>query len=153
MNWLNKKRIIVIAVVFSSMLIIVGWGKKTVDLLGSNYIDLDKAIQAAEWGTDDSDTPKTDVKEEKTDTTVTPVEKKEEKVVTIVISVSIRGEKITVDNVECPLDQLSDRIKAAYTGKEKVLLIDDFAKAQTYHDADAILSGLSENLGFEYEAQ
>ncbi len=129
--------------------------KEPVDLLKSKLIDLDKAIDLAQWGAkpeaDSEDESEEDADSQATSgwKTVTGVEESAPKT----IKVRVHGTKAFLDGEECKPEELEEKIRALCTGNESVLLLDDYAEAHVYRDADRILSRLMEEIGFSYEAE
>ena len=152
MRWTKLRKIVIISFFMMSGILLVGFGKKKVDLLVKNLIDLDKAIEVAEWG-DDSEKEENDKKDDSK-------ENSENKAVSIngtkfnsqlTINVRIRGKKIYIDGNECAIDELEKRVKDKVSGSTKVRLSDDYAEAHIYREVNDILSRLSDTLGFEYD--
>ena len=131
----KMKKIILILLVILSVLVLSGWGKKSVELLNNTLlIDLDKAIKDA------------------------PIENhpfqesealQEEKKITI----TIRDTKITYnDRVYSSVEEcdLENKIKAENkNGIYHVQLVDDYAEAHVYREVLAILRELNKTAGIE----
>ena len=151
MKWIKYKKAaaIFILIIFSFSLAGFSWGKKSVDLLKKNLIDLDKAIEAASWGTDEK---KADTEKENKDkdSSETGSASNNKSYVTT-IKVRIYGKKIFIDGEECTKEEVEKKIKAKYTGNQKLTIIDDYAEAHVYRDVDELLVRLSDSMGFEYE--
>ena len=151
MKWIKYKKAAAIffLIMFSFSLAGFSWGKKSVDLLKKNLIDLDKAIEAARWGTDeknaDSEKDKTDKDSSKTGSA------SNNKSYVSTIKVRIYGKKIFIDGEECNKEDIEKKIKEKYSGNQKLIIIDDYAEAHVYRAVDELLVRLSDAMGFEYE--
>ena len=138
-----------------SLLCLVGWGKKQVELLNDKkLIDLNLALQNCSLGADSKEN--TSDNDEKVDEIVpeitpTPTDKIviEEKEKTIVIS--IRGRNITYDFAKWnDIEKLKDKMKQDHGEFVSFQLIDDFAEAHIYKRVMAILSELELEIGLKY---
>ena len=150
MRWTKLRKIVIISFFMMSGILLVGFGKKKVDLLVKNLIDLDKAIEVAEWPDDPiEDDPTEDDSTEDEDEPVSTDSTRLNYQLTI--NVRIRGKKIYIDGNECAIDELEKRVKDKVSGSTKVRLSDDYAEAHIYREVNDILSRLSDTLGFEYD--
>lgn len=135
-----------------SLLLLVGWGKKNVELLNDKkLIDLNVAIGLCMPGADtlDSrkDTTHTDEPEDEKSQTYRDSTEDEEK--TIVIR--IRGQKVTYDSVWWnEPDRLEDRIREDYGDKVLFRIVDDYAESHVYRRVKGILSELKSEIGLVY---
>ena len=138
-----------------SLLCLVGWGKKQVELLNDKkLIDLNLALQNCSLGADSKEN--TSDNDEKVDEIVpeitpTPTDKIviEEKEKTIVIS--IRGRNITYNFAKWnDIEKLKDKMKQDNGKLVSFRLVDDFAEAHIYKRVMAILSELELEIGLKY---
>ena len=153
-----KRKYKLLLLMFFSLLFLVGWGKKQVELLNDKkLIDLNLALQKCLLGTDAPDKETISDNEEKVDeilpeltVTVIPDDKitieKEER--TIVIS--IRDRNITYNSVECDVNKLKDKIKKDNGEHISFQLVDDFAESHMYKKVMSILSQLELEIGLNY---
>ncbi len=147
MKWIKYKKTAVIFFLLVFSLSAIGWGKKSVDLLKKDLLDLDKAIDAANWGIEDNPQAADESNTETEDNS--SVSKNNSFGETI--KVRINGERIFVDGEETGKGELEKKIKTNYSGREKVRLFDDYAEAHIYKEVNGILTGLSNSMGFEYD--
>ncbi|WP_029322015.1 hypothetical protein [Butyrivibrio sp. AE3004] len=166
MKQTNKRRLGLTILSVLCAFLICGFGKKSVELTKDNLIDLDKAIEISVLGVEETGKTKEKdtVKEKTTDSSKekSGEAKKANEVATannggkknVTIKVRIRDREIFVNGEDTAIsvDELSKKIKQIYTGGEKVRLIDDYAEAHIYREADEILRGLSSEMGFKYDA-
>ena len=143
----NKKTIIpVILILAACILLLAGFArKKSVDLLKDNLIDLDKAIELAEWGSEDNGQKDGEIKDGK------PVADTDTKIVST-IKVRVYGKEVFIDGEKCELSDVKKTLRAKFRVGNKVRLIDDYAEAHVYRDVDKAITDLSKTLGFEYDA-
>lgn len=161
---MKRKCRLVVAVLFS-LLFLVGFGKKSVELLSDKkLIDLNAAINVCLSGADSSeqeDGGKQEGLQNPADPTVTPepsnapAKKPEQpdngtgEARTIVISV--RERVITYDSEEqIKLVKLEDRLRKDYKNGADFKLVDDFAEAHVYRGIMAILEKLEAEIGISY---
>ncbi len=140
-----------------SLLCLVGWGKKQVELLNDKkLIDLNLALQNCSLGANSDSKENTSDNDEKVEEIVpeitpTPTDKIviEQKEKTIVIS--IRGRTVTYDSVEWnDIDKLKDKIKKDNGEYISFQLVDDFAEAHIYKCVRDILLELELEIGLKY---
>lgn len=152
---MKKKYTILLLTIFSFMFL-VGWGKKSVELLNDKkLIDLNIAIERCIPGADAPDD--NDISNEENEnnndvsTKVIPDDKEdiEEKDRTLVISV--RNRTITYANVEyINMDKLKERIRQDNGERVTFKLVDDFAEAHVYKEVMSILAELEAEFGLKY---
>ncbi|MBO4903793.1 MAG: hypothetical protein J5367_01070 [Lachnospiraceae bacterium] len=145
------RKIITVLLLTALVPVLCGADKKNVKLLRHNLIDLDKAIELAEWGgdtrTDESGAEETSAKDDDKEGTAVI----SEPVITSV-KVIITGKTIKVDGIECSPDELAKKIEDTCNKDSKVFLIDDYAEAHVYRSINDILLKEQEKTGFSYEA-
>ena len=159
-----KRKVKISMLVFFSLLILAGWGKKSVELLNDKkLIDLNAAIGICIPGTD---APESNPDTEKDPAEVTPpveekdppegggdseAEKEPQEALPRTIVISVRDQSITYDGLEWPdADALEERIRLDYKGKNSFCLVDDFAEAHVYKKLIAVLEKLESELGITY---
>lgn len=151
-----KKKYRLLSLMFLSLLfLVVGWGKKSVELLNDKkLIDLDAAIVMCLPGADVSDNETNFEKEEKTEA-ASPEVVTDDKISiedqdkTIIIRV--RERMVIYDGVEWfDMDKLEDRIRQ--DNGEHVLfhLIDDYAESHVYKSVVSMLSDLELEIELNY---
>ena len=138
-----------------SLLCLVGWGKKQVELLNDKkLIDLNLALQNCSLGADSKEnTSDNDEKVEEIVPEITEIPDDkiviEEKEKTIVIS--IRGRDITYDFVKWnDIEKLKDKMKQDNGELVSFQLVDDFAESHIYKRVMTILSELELEIGLKY---
>ena len=147
------KKIITVLLLAALVPVLCGADKKNVKLLRHNLIDLDKAIELAEWGGDTTGNADESGAEE---TSATDNDKEgtaviSEPVITSV-KVIITGKTIKMDGIECSPDELAQKIENTCKKDSKVFLIDDYAEAHVYRSVNDILLEEQKKTGFSYEA-
>ncbi len=142
----------IIPALLAVMLLICGFATDPVDLLKDHLIDLDKAIELAQWGTGEEDVSE---EEDEDETEAEPAggAAEEEDPTPPSVMIRIRGKQIFIEGAECGAGELEEKIRSVCSGDERVLLHDDYAEAHVYRNADAILAGLSDEIGFTYEPE
>ncbi len=166
MKQTNKKRIGMAIFLLLCASLMCGFGKKSVELTTDALINLDKAIEISVLGVEETrKTKEKDTQKEKSSDSSTEKSNESKQVNSVepagngkkeieTIKVRIREREIFVhgEDVAISTNELSKKIKQLYTGSEKVRLIDDYAEAHVYREADEILLGLSSEMGFKYDA-
>lgn len=153
MRLTNKKKLIVAIIILSCTLLIGGWGKQKVELLtDGKLIDLEKAIEMAQPGVDEK-SQKEEVAEQQEEPVNTEEDQKTTDLNKKTITVVVRGSQISFNGTTCKVEEISKMTKQSCTASDRVKLMDDFAEAHVYHKVDEILNGLSQSIGFEYDAQ
>lgn len=148
-----KRKIKLLLFTGLSLLVLIGWGKKNVELLNDKkLIDLNIAMEKCLPGADVSD-PENSSNTEKPQNTVTPTITPQLTVTpkprTIVIRV--RNRNITYDSIEWEnVDKLADRIRQDNSTLITFRLEDDFAEAHVYRRIMAVLADLEAELGIRY---
>ena len=148
-----KRKIKLLLFTGLSLLVLIGWGKKNVELLNDKkLIDLNIAMEKCLPGADVSD-PENSSNTEKPQNTVTPTITPQLTVTpnprTIVIRV--RNRNITYDSIEWEdVDKLADRIRQDNSTLITFRLEDDFAEAHVYRRIMAVLAELEAELGIRY---
>lgn len=134
-----KRKVRLLAFLFLSLLFLVGWGKKEVELLDDKpLIDLNKALGICLPGSDASsdETTSDSGKESKT------------------IIIHIRDRKVTYDSVLWEdLNKLDHRIRQDYADHASFRLIDDYAESHVYKKVKNILSELESEIGLVYTTE
>ncbi len=138
-----------------SLLCLVGWGKKQVELLNDKkLIDLNLALQNCSLGADSKEnTSDNDEKVEEIVPEITEIpddkiviEKKEKTIV-----ISVRGRDITYDFAKWnDIDKLKDKMKQDNGELVSFQLVDDFAESHIYKRVMTILSELELEIGLKY---
>ena len=138
-----------------SLLCLVGWGKKQVELLNDKkLIDLNLALQNCSLGADSKEnTSDNDEKVEEVLPKITEIpddkiviEKKEKTIV-----ISVRGRDITYDFAKWnDIDKLKDKMKQDNGELVSFQLVDDFAESHIYKRVMTILSELELEIGLKY---
>jgi len=161
-----KRKLKLLAVLVFSLLFLVGFGKKSVELLSDKkLIDLNAAIQICLPGADASEkehgdetqtpvlptvTPQPTVKPTttpKATATPKPTTKPKPRAVTI----NVRGRIVTCGSTEWEdFDALKERIAREANSSVTFHLVDDFAEAHVYRKIVAILEELDAELGISY---
>lgn len=156
----KKYRLLVIAMV--SLLLLAGWGKKTVELLNSKkLIDLSAAIEICMPGVEpEPDGEKPEVSVTPTITpklTVTPVPSATPKPTTPpkpkprAVVINVRGREVTCGSTTWEdMDALKERIAREAGSNVTFRLVDDFAEAHVYRQIITILEELDAKLGLSY---
>lgn len=169
---MKRKYKLVLLMIFS-LLLLAGWGKKSVELLNDKkLIDLNVALGNCILGAEDliqdegnqtqnpenPATPKPTMTPRPTATprpivtprpTATPVPTEAPKPRTIVIVV--RDQKITYDSKErLEASKLKEQIQMDHGELVSFRLVDDFAEAHVYRKIMAILAELQEEIGIRY---
>ena len=154
MKLTNKKKIVTLFMLFSTVLVLGGWGKKKIELMTNDkLIDLEKAIVMAPLGSTEKKPKSDDTKNKEAKTKKAQSTQAARSVTIKTVKIQIRGTKITIDGAECAEDDLEKQIRSKCTSSDKVKLLDNYAEAHVYHEVDNILSELSESIGFEYDAE
>ncbi len=158
---MKKKYTILLFVIFSLMLL-VGWGKKNVELLNDKkLIDLDAAIgicipgadaaQASDNIVNQSDIEKEEHNGEDATAEIALDDKEsidEERQVRVI---NIRDRKIVYETVEyTDIDKLKNKIKQDNGKNVTFKLVDDFAEAHIYKEVMSMLSELEQEIGLKY---
>lgn len=151
-----KRKVRRAAILVFSLLFLVGWGKKSAELLNDKkLIDLEVALQVCLHGDSmsESDINSDNTKEpENTESSEAPTDTKEsidegEKIIVI----SVRDQRVTYGaGGEIELNKLEYRIRQDYGDKVTVQLVDDFAEAHVYKRIKAMLASLNAEIGLEY---
>jgi len=154
-----KRKIRLLFLVFFSLLVLAGFGKKRVELLSDKkLIDLNAAITLCLPGADSVE-PEDDRKQEEPsvapEPTVVPTKRPEQsesgtgEMYTVVISV--RERVITYDSGgQIKLVKLEDKIRKDYKNGANFKLVDDFAEAHVYRGIIEILEKLEAEIGISY---
>ena len=150
-----KRKYKLLLFIVISLLCLVGWGKKQVELLNDKkLIDLNLALQNCSLGADSKEnTSDNDEKVEEIVPEITPtpidkivIEEKEK-----IIVISVRGRNITYNFVKWnDIDKLKDKIKQDNGELVSFQLVDDFAESHIYKQVMAILSELELEIGLKY---
>lgn len=141
----NKtNRRITITLLALCVLLLVGFGKKTVELLNNTLlIDLDKAIVLSSVGTEGNRDADSDL-EETDEGSVAPVK-------TQVLVITIRDTQIKYGRtVVADASKLKELLVNDIKTGDSVRLVDDYAEAHVYRDVLGLLDELSGNIGFTY---
>lgn len=147
-----KKKYRIPMLMIVSLLFLVGWGKKQVELLNDKkLIDLNAAMGICMPGADTPDHNANDQESEERRSqetqTGTDSAGDEEKIIVI----RVRGEKVTYDSVQLTgLDSLKNRIRRDCGDKVSFRLMDDFAEAHVYKEILKMLSELKSETGLTY---
>ncbi len=154
-KWLALIMILILTGVFFT----AGWGKKRVDLLEANLLDLDKAIESSLLGVDASDASDSDSDSEKTKDTVSDdssgkkVKPKDRETSVTRMTIEIHGKEINYDGKTwASADELLEELKKKAVGRITVYLRDNYAEAHVYHSVDEALSSFCKERGYEYTA-
>lgn len=144
-----KRKSMVVFLVFLSVMLLAGWGKKQVELLNDNkLIDLSKAIENCKGGDSlkPSDNTGTDIESSEgtqSDSQDTMGEKE--------IIISVRNKSVTYDNVEWKnLNTIESKIRLDFKENVVFKLVDDFAEAHVYRYLMKVLSELQSEIGITY---
>ena len=144
-----KRKSIVVLLVFLSVMLLAGWGKKQVELLNDNkLIDLSKAIENCKGGDSlkPSDNTGSDIESSEgtqSDSKDTMGEKE--------IIISVRNKSVTYDNVEWKnLNTIESKIRLDFKENVVFKLVDDFAEAHVYRYLMKVLSELQSEIGITY---
>ena len=150
-----KRKYKLLLFIVISLLCLVGWGKKQVELLNDKkLIDLNLALQNCSLGADSKEnTSDNDEKVEEIVPEITPtpidkivIEEKEK-----IIVISVRGRNITYNFVKWnDIDKLKDKMKQDNGELVSFQLVDDFAESHVYKRVMAILSELELEIGLKY---
>lgn len=154
---MNKKILLLIILILCAGLL-VGFGKKTVELLNDKpLINLDLAIHDAEVGNEGSEGEEETAlaEEDKEETSKTQQIVVETQVIQPrTYKVSVRSTNIKYDGAICKdVEDLKSRIIKDYKNGDKVILIDDYAESHVYRDVLSILDELKQNMNLEYGEQ
>ncbi|MCR4745178.1 MAG: hypothetical protein K5894_08100 [Lachnospiraceae bacterium] len=152
MKRIKNKKLIIISFLFLFAVSAIGWGKKSVELLNKDLLNLDKAIDAAEWGSDDLAANENEIEDEN-DSESTKNNNSAVSSNTVnseTIKIRINGKRIFVNGEECSKEEIEKKLRVFYSGKEMVRIFDDYAEAHVYRAVDEILTELSNSMGFEY---
>lgn len=159
-----KRKLKLLAVLLFSLLFLVGFGKKSVELLSDKkLIDLNAAIQICLPGADSSEkengentrnpalptvTPEPDVKPT---ATPRPTPKPTSKPKPRAVVISIRDCTVTCGSVEWDdFEALKERIAREANSNVTFHLVDDYAEAHVYRKVLSILEELDAELGISY---
>ena len=158
-----KKRYLFVLLMIGSLIFLVGWGKKRVELLNDKkLIDLDAAIEEcipganapeapetslpAAGGRSDEETPAEAASAAETTDENETIEEKEK-----VVVISVRDRNVTYDAEEyTDPDKLKARIRRDNGEHVSFQLIDDFAESHVYKKVLSILSDLKAETGLNY---
>ena len=162
-----KRKYKLLLLLFFLLLFLVGWGKKSVELLNDKkLIDLNAALGICIPGAEElvsnngkvtvaprpTATPRPTVTPRPTATpkpTATPTPTEAPKPRTIIIRV--RDQKITYDSEEWKeVDNLEEQIRQDHGDLISFRLVDDFAEAHAYRRIMAILEELEAEIGIRY---
>ena len=115
--------------------------------MDGKLIDLEKAIENASIGAEQTDQEENSAQddEEKNEITVPDASR--------TFIVTIHGKQILINGNECSKDKLPKLVTESCTSGDRLSLIDDYAEAHIYHEVDGILEGLSNRIGYVYEAE
>ena len=157
-----KRRLTLLFLIMVTMAFLVGWGKKSVELLDSTkLIDLREAIGLAKpggsKGESDNESAQSDeevsvneaLEDKSMDDTVESIE------VPRNIVIRIRNEEITytygstVMNIS--VAELEKQLRNNFSVETSITLIDDFAEAHIYREVQGILNNLKSELGLTYK--
>ena len=155
MNRNNKIIPILIILIISGSFMMTGWGKKTVELLDENLIDLDKAVKISIAGvtaTNEADTADAEKKEDgEKDSLFRNGKDNTEKIHRITIQ--IHGKEILYNGKKYDTaDDLVNELSSSMSGVISMQLKDDYAEAHKYREADEALRSYCEKRGYEYTA-
>lgn len=153
----KMKKIILILLVMLSVLVLSGWGEKSVELLNNTLlIDLDKAIKDAPIGNQGNTLVSGELPgEEPSDHSSEnhPLQESEALQEEKKITITIQDTKIMYhDRVYSSVEEcdLENKIKAENKdGIYHVQLVDDYAEAHVYREVLAILRELNKTAGIE----
>lgn len=155
-----KKKIKVLAIILLSMIFLVGWGKKAVELLDDKkLIDLSKAIEYAKPGGEtqkselaNEDSDKEETEETSQESSKTDIENIEEGEKIIVIS--IRDQVITYDGKSVDsVDQLEKLLRRDYKDNVFFSLVDDWAEAHQYKAIVKMMKALHSEIGLAFSIE
>ena len=144
-----KRKSIAVLLVFLSIMLLAGWGKKQVELLNDKkLIDLSKAIENC-IGADSSkpsDNSGADAApEDGTQSNEGDTAGKKE------IVISVRNKTVTYDNTEWKkLETLETKIRQDFKTNIVFKLVDDYAEAHVYRYIMKVLSELEVEIGITY---
>lgn len=155
MNRNNKIIPILIILIVSGSFMMTGWGRKTVELLDENLIDLDKAVKISIAGvtaTNEAEAADTEKKEDgKKDSISRNGKDNTEKIHRITIQ--IHGKEILYNGKKYDTaDDLVNELSSSMSGVISMQLKDDYAEAHKYREADEALRSYCEKRGYEYTA-
>lgn len=161
-----KRKYRLLVFLLLSLLILAGWGKKTVELLNSKkLIDLNAAIEICLSGSDsleqeNAGKPQISVApvqtpvptaEPVTEPTNTPMPSATAKPKPRAVVINVRGCEVTCGSTKWEdMDALKERIAREANSHVTFRLVDDFAEAHVYRQILAILEELKEELGLSY---
>lgn len=143
----RSRRHFTILIVAFGMLLLVGFGKKSVELLNNSLlVDLDSAIVLSPIGTEgNEDASNLESAPETEDTgAIAPIKAK-----TLVITIrdtQIKYGKTVVSDASRLKELLVEDIQKG----DSVRLVDDYAEAHVYRDVLGLLEEMSGNEGFTY---
>lgn len=156
-----RKKPIALFFILITMLFLVGFGKKEIELLdGKKLIDLSKAIEYAKPGGDleenvnageasseQSETENVDANVNKTSTE--DIEEGEK-----IIVISIRDQTITYNGISVvSVDKLEEYIRRDHKEKVQFTLVDDWAEAHQYRSVVAKMKELHSEIGLEFSME
>lgn len=154
MRLTNKKKFVAVIIIFSCILLLGGWNKKKVELItDGKLIDLEKAIEMARIGVDETGQEEATEQQNESDNTGEEQKKTTNNRTKTTISIVVRGTQISFNGTTCKVEEISKMTRQSCTSDDKVRLLDDYAEAHVYHEVDDILKNLSESIGFEYDVQ
>ena len=151
----RKNRLLFLMAV--SLLVLAGFGKKSVELLSDKkLIDLNAAIALCLPGADsakpeDTGSPEVTKTPAKPSATPRPPATPTTKPKPSTVIISVRDQKITYNSGgKIELSKLETRIRQDARVVAGFKLVDDFAEAHVYRDVIEILEKLEEELGISY---
>lgn len=155
-----RKIKIVISICFL-MLLLVGWGKKKIELLDDNkLIDMDKAIEYAkpggEWKKNEnsSDSNKaSDIDDQKTTHDKNDNQEDVEIGDSNIKYINVSEEAITYCGSQISKDQLFDLLKRDNGDSIRFVLVDDWAEAHVYREVKAILLEAKDTIGIKFSEE
>lgn len=144
----GKKRIMLLLLLCATG-VLVAWKIKPVELIDDKFlIDLDVAIQDADWGQEDSSEDESNhSSEDNQNPDMNPVKQPEEKAE---ITVLIRGERCYLNNVDMKtMSALEKYLSQRCSEETRVYLVDDYAEAHVYRQVHEYLRQLQAETAFE----
>lgn len=154
-----KRKIRLLFLVTVSLLVLAGFGKKSVELLSDKkLIDLNAAIAICLPGADSPEQEDGGKQEEPSATpepTAAPTKRPEQTDVgtgeTYTVVISVRERVITYgQGGQIKLVKLEDKIRKDYKNGANFHLVDDFAEAHVYRGIIEILEKLEAEIGISY---
>lgn len=134
--------------------LLVGWGKKPVDLADNNgqnkLIDLQKAIKIASPGSDSTHATQGNKEgegEQGSSGAVNPEQ------YTKTVTIAVQGTGVLYNGTELSLENLSMKVRTEQVKTTKFVLMDNFADAGTYRKALGILKKLQKDVGIYYTCE